>query len=191
MNNVDALLLNTARNALIGTVIFWFIAGVVVTYLVNRRRETAAWAKASLFLAILGMGTIFPWLLALPAGHLALRQIRRSAGALKGKVQAIFGLFCGYGVVALGIGMTLFGVSFLSGEHKRIVMEHANVQAIENAKKAWAAANNKKTEDAPTASELAPFMPDGQFPPASVAGETYKINALNVRAIWISPPAEY
>src|SRR5579859_551806 len=85
-------------------VIFWFTVAAAVTFLVNRRRRTAGLAKATLFLTIWGIITVVPALLAIPTGRLALRQIQRSGGALKGRVQAWFGLIWGYSMVLVILG---------------------------------------------------------------------------------------
>ena len=70
MNKVDELRRVFPKEIVLGLV-FWFIAAAVVTYLVNRRRKTAGLAKATLFLAVWGIITVVPLLLAIPTGHLA------------------------------------------------------------------------------------------------------------------------
>src|ERR1051326_9070157 len=105
--------------------------------------------------------------------------------------QAGFGLFCGYAAVLL-LGLQLWlGVGDIMQTHSNHQREYANIRFIENAKKAWAATNNKNPNDTPSGDELAPFMPDGQFPPRSVEGETYQINRLSVSATCVRPPPQF
>jgi hypothetical protein len=187
MNTVAEFEPSPSKEILWG-VVFWFVIAVVVTYLINRRRQTARLSRITLFLAVWGIVTVIPLLLAIPTGHLALRQIRRSGGTLKGKAQAWFGLVCGYSLVLLLIGCLGFAGGYFNRLYRNHCAEQATVKLIENAKTAWAAANGKKAGDAPTAPELAPFMPGSQFPPPSVEGERYEINPLGVKASFVPPP---
>lgn len=176
--------------AILPAVAIGALLATVITYLVNRRRQTAGMARATLFLAIWGLTTVIPLLLAIPIGHLAMRQIKRSGGALKGKGQAGFGLVCGYGVLVMAGIQLWLGVGDMVHAHQTSLNASQNANAIEHAKSAWATANNKKPGDLPTASDLAPFMPNGQCPPPSFGGETYQINPIGTKASWVWPPRQ-
>jgi hypothetical protein len=139
--------------------------------------------------AIFGLATIIALLFAIPLGHLALRQIRRGGGTLKGKGQARFGLFCGYGLLMFAAYLVFWFFGEAQRIHEVFLGERVNVQIIEKAKEAWAAANDKKPGDQPAVADLAPFMPDGQFPPRAIEGETYQINPVGTKATVTRPPS--
>lgn len=59
-------------------------------------RETSAFAVASLIFGIVGFIIGLGWLLALIFGYIALSQINRSAGRLKGRGMALAGVVLGW-----------------------------------------------------------------------------------------------
>ncbi len=163
------------------------VLATAITYFVNRGRKTSNLAKATLFLAVFGLATLIPLFIAIPVGHKALREIRRSGGALQGRGQAWFGLLCGYGAI-LAITFQIFlGVQDARRE-ENLESQRLNLETIEQAKAAWASEKNKLPGDTPSAADLAPFMPGGHFPPANGGGEIYQINPIGAKPTVLRPP---
>ncbi|RYD49984.1 MAG: DUF4190 domain-containing protein [Verrucomicrobiaceae bacterium] len=92
-------------------------------------------AITSLVLGIVGLPTVFPAIVAVVLGHLALAKIRRSAGALEGKGIAVSGLVIGY------VGLVLMPFLIFAG----FVAGHG---AITNAKKVKAGLSATQIESA-------------------------------------------
>ena len=97
--------------------------------------RTSGMAIASMVLGITSIvaltcccGTGFiPSVLAVVFGHVAMYQIRRSAGRLEGSSMAVAGLVCGYiglvmNLAAILLAMLCFAASAISEQH-----QHAHV----------------------------------------------------------------
>ncbi|MBU6411282.1 MAG: hypothetical protein KGR98_12930, partial [Verrucomicrobia bacterium] len=54
---------------------------------------------------------------------------------------------------------------------------YGNLRLIDEAKQLWALEHNKTDKDVPTASDLAPYFPNGAFP-VCPSGGAYRINAV-------------
>jgi prepilin-type N-terminal cleavage/methylation domain-containing protein len=57
-----------------------------------------------------------------------------------------------------------------------------NLRITEGAKDQWALEQKKGTGDTPVATDIGPFMKNSTYPPTSVVGETYNINAVGTGA---------
>ena len=57
-----------------------------------------------------------------------------------------------------------------------------NLRITEGAKDQWALENKQGTGSTPVVTDIAPYMKNSTFPPTSVVGETYNINAVGVVA---------
>jgi len=92
--------------------------------------RTSGMATASMVLGIVSIialtcccGTGFiPSVLAVVFGHVALYQIRRSAGRLEGSSMAVAGLVCGYiglvmNLIAIIAAMLFFALSVITEHH--------------------------------------------------------------------------
>src|SRR5262245_42697119 len=62
-----------------------------------------------------------------------------------------------------------------------------NLRQVENAKDEWALINKKGTGATPGPTDIQPFLKNDTFPPASVVGETYNINAVGIPSDAITP----
>jgi prepilin-type N-terminal cleavage/methylation domain-containing protein len=62
-----------------------------------------------------------------------------------------------------------------------------NLRITEGAKDQWALENKKGTGDTAGNSDIAPFMKNSTYPPTSVVGETYNINAVGTAATAKTP----
>ena len=141
-------------------------------------------AICSLVLAILGLtcfGSIFTAIPAVICGHVALRRIRRSGGAMTGNGFAMAGLIIGYVVIALfPVMIVLVGMpnAKKAGVRARAVLCINNLRAIDHAKQQWALENHKEAvTDVPTWADITPFLPAGTQTNCP-AGGTYSINSI-------------
>jgi len=83
----------------------------------NTQRQTSSLAVVSLVTGILGW-TLLPFLGSLGAiiaGHMARREIRRSAGALDGDGLAVTGLVLGWASVLFTVLGILIAILFFGG----------------------------------------------------------------------------
>ena len=62
-----------------------------------------------------------------------------------------------------------------------------NLRITEGAKDQWALENKKGTGDTPDNTDLAPYMKNSTYPPTTVVGETYNINAVGTAATATTP----
>ena len=57
-----------------------------------------------------------------------------------------------------------------------------NLRITEGAKDQWALENKQGTGATPVATDIAPYMKNGNFPPTSIVGEAYNINVVGTPA---------
>ena len=114
---------------------------------------TSGLAVASLVLGVLSLIIVVTCLPAIICGHLALSQIKQSAGRIGGRGMAITGLVTGYFFIVLLAGMFLIGI--LAGialpvfnsvnQHGKATVELAHGRQIALAIKVYEGDNNGKT----------------------------------------------
>lgn len=149
--------------------------------------KNSALAIWSMVLGILGIvilcvGPLF----ALPAvicGHVSSARINRSRGLLTGRGLALAGMITGYVSIALFAALTPIAIpNFLKAREVAICVIH--LSKIDQAKRAWAQANNKPDGAPVTAADLKAYLtpadfkcpkggdytigPIGQFPTCSI-----------------------
>lgn len=157
----------------------------------NSPIKNSSLAIWSLVLGILGVALVMACvgpLFAIPAvicGHLALKRIKRSGGALTGEGLAQAGLIVGY--VGLAIAVVIVPVmagiavpNFIEARNttqRNICIN--NLRMIDIAKQQWALENNKNPNDVPTPYDLAPYIKDGFISLHCPGGGFYVINKLD------------
>lgn len=150
--------------------------------------KSSALAIWSLVLGIIGIVTLmcfFGPLFAIPSvicGHMALKRVKQSNGALGGHGIALAGLITGY--VGLGLAILMIPLyaaiaipNFVKArETARRNTCINNLRIIDGAKQRWAMENNKTADDTPTPQDLDKYLSAGFGALHCPAGGTYSIN---------------
>ncbi len=71
-------------------------------------------------------------------------------------------------------------------ETARLEAIRVNLRVIAKAKNEWAAENKKDGNAIPSETDLTPYLPGGRFP-QPVVDETYRINAIRVAPVAVTP----